>query len=163
MNRFHLVLLLIVATGASSCILLHAQTKAGPEPCHSTVTGKLDILPLTSKVYGNERNLRIWLPPGYSDAENAKVTYPVLYMFDGTWLFDQCTAPGTQGEWKVDETLTELISKHEVEPIIVVGIDSNSHRDAEYAPYGNPFAFSGPLKIVYRHLPPQCHLQHLLQ
>jgi enterochelin esterase-like enzyme len=143
LNRFHLVLLIVV-TGASSFIHLHSQTKSDPEPCHSTVTGKLEIVPLTSKVYGNERNLRIWLPPGYSDAENAKVTYPVLYMFDGMWLFDRCTAPGTQGEWKVDETLTELISKHEVEPIIVVGIDSNSHRDAEYAPFGNPLFFGAP-------------------
>ena len=65
-------------------------------------------------------------------------------MFDGTWLFDRCTAPGTQGEWKVDETLTELIAKHEVEPIIVVGIDSNNHRNEEYAPYGNPLFFGTP-------------------
>jgi enterochelin esterase-like enzyme len=145
LNRFrHLVLSLISTTVAFSSTLLQAQTKSAPEPCHSTVTGKLDIVPLTSKIYGNERNLRIWLPPGYNDAENAKVTYPVLYMFDGTWLFDRCTAPGTQGEWKVDEMLTELIAKHEVEPIIVVGIDSNSHRNEEYAPYGNPLFFGEP-------------------
>jgi enterochelin esterase-like enzyme len=72
------------------------------------------------------------------------MTYPVLYMFDGTWLFDKCTAPPTQGEWNVDETLTDLIAKHEVEPMIVVGIDSNEHRDAEYAPYGNPVFFGAP-------------------
>jgi enterochelin esterase-like enzyme len=90
--------------------------------------------------------LRIWLPPGYHDPQNAQTTYSILYMFDGTWLFDRCTAPGTQGEWKVDETLTDLIAKHEVEPIIVVGIDSNQHRDSELASYGNPLFF-GPPKV----------------
>jgi enterochelin esterase-like enzyme len=106
--------------------------------------GDLEIVPLTSKIYGNERKLSIWLPPGYRDAAHQQTTYSVLYMFDGTWLFDKCTAPGSQGEWKIDETLTELIGKREVEPIIVVGIDSNQHRDEEYAPYGNPLFFGPP-------------------
>jgi len=92
----------------------------------------LEVVPLSSKVYGNERKLRVWLPPGYRDAANQETKYSVLYLFDATWLFDKCTAPGSQGEWKVDETLTELITKHEIEPIIVVGIDSTDHRDAEY-------------------------------
>jgi enterochelin esterase-like enzyme len=68
-------------------------------------------------------------------------------MFDSTWLFDRCTAPQAQGEWNVDETLMELIEKHEAEPIIVVGIDSNEHRESEYLPYGNPI-FYGPPKIL---------------
>jgi hypothetical protein len=55
-------------------------------------------------------------------------------MFDGTWLFDRYTAPGTQGEWKIDETLTGLITQQQVEPIIVMGIDSNANRDVELAP-----------------------------
>ena len=106
LNRFRLVLALIVATTiAPLSALLHAQATPASEPCHSTVTGDLDVVPLSSKIYGNERKIRVWLPPGYRDVAQEKTTYPVLYMFDGTWLFDKCTAPGSQGEWKVDETL----------------------------------------------------------
>jgi enterochelin esterase-like enzyme len=85
------------------------QTPPNPAPCRSTVTGDLEIVPFTSKVFGNERKLRIWLPPGYHDAAQEQTTYSVLYMFDSTWLFDRCTAPQAQGEWNVDETLMELI------------------------------------------------------
>jgi enterochelin esterase-like enzyme len=74
-------------------------------------------------------------------------------MFDGTWLFDRCTAPGTQGEWKIDETLTELIIHHQVEPIIVVGIDSSANRDVELAPFGNPIFYGGPKVFQGAHVP----------
>ncbi len=84
-----------------------AQT---PAPCKSTASGDIEIVPLKSTVFSNERNLRIWLPPGYHDAANASKTYPVLYLFDGQALFDRCTAPGQIGEWRVDETLADPIS-----------------------------------------------------
>lgn len=132
---------------------LPAQTTSSPQPCQPTVTGDLEVVTLASRIYSNERKLRIWLPPGYHDAGNEKNTYPVLYMFDGTWLFDKCTAPPAQGEWNVDETLTDLIRKHEVAPIIVVGIDSNEHRDAEYVPYGNPLFFGPPKVFMGARLP----------
>ena len=139
------------------CVLLcgfHAARAQGPsQSCKSTVTGDLEIVPLVSKIYGNERNLRVWLPPGYHDAENAQTTYSVLYVFDGTWLFDRCTAPGTQGEWKVDETLTDLITHKQVEPIIVVGIDSTAKRDVELAPYGNPLFYGPPKAFQGIHVP----------
>ena len=50
----------------------------GPVPCASTATGDIEIVPLKSTVFSNERNLRIWLPPGYHDAANASKAYPVL-------------------------------------------------------------------------------------
>lgn len=146
LKKFCRGLAFAVMVAATLSGYVYGQTPTAAGPCSSTVTGDLEIVPLSSKVYGNERKLRIWLPPGYHDAAQEKTTYSVLYMFDATWLFDQCTAPPTQGEWNVDETLTELIAKHEVEPIIVVGIDSNEHRDSEYAPYGNPI-FYGPPKV----------------
>jgi predicted alpha/beta superfamily hydrolase len=130
-----------------------SYSQTSPSSCKSTVTGELEIVPLTSKIYGNERKLRVWLPPGYSEKSNAQTTYSVLYMFDGTWLFDRCTAPGTQGEWKIDETLTDLMSRNEVEPIIVVGIDSNTNRDVELAPSGNPIYFGAPKVFQGAHVP----------
>jgi enterochelin esterase-like enzyme len=147
LKRFRL--LLAMTTAISMAALpnrLYGQTSPTTGSCRPTVTGDLEIVPLMSKIYGNERKLRIWLPPGYRDAAQQRTTYSVLYMFDGTWLFDQCTAPASQGEWKIDETLTQLIAGNEVEPVIVVGIDSNQHRDEEYAPYGNPLFF-GPPKV----------------
>ncbi len=135
---------LLVALSVTIARSAIAQTSS--QPCQSTVTGDLEIVPIASKIYGNERNLRIWLPPGYGDPTNSQTTYSVLYIFDGTWLFDRCTAPGTQGEWKIDEILTDLIAHHQVEPIIVVGIDSTAKRDVELAPFGNPL-FYGPAKV----------------
>jgi enterochelin esterase-like enzyme len=138
-HLFSAVLVVVAIFGG-----LPAYSQVASASCKATVTGDLEVVPLTSKIYGNQRNLRVWLPPGYHDQANAQITYSVLYMFDGTWLFDRCTAPGTQGEWKIDETLTDLIAKHEVEPIIVVGIDSNANRDMELAPFGNPLFYGSP-------------------
>jgi enterochelin esterase-like enzyme len=116
-----------------------SQTPSAAAPCKSTVEGVLEIVPLQSKVYSNTRNLRVWLPPGYNDAANAKRTYPVLYLLDAQMLFDRCTAPGQIAEWRVDETLTDLITKHSIDPIIVVGIDNTGrNRTHEFAPYLNP-------------------------
>ena len=116
-----------------------SQTPSAASTCKSTVEGVLQIVPLTSKVYANTRNLRVWLPPGYDDAANAKRTYPVLYLFDGQMLFDRCTGPGQIFEWRVDETLTDLITRHVIDPIIVVGIDNTGKsRTHEFAPYSNP-------------------------
>jgi predicted alpha/beta superfamily hydrolase len=63
----------------------------------------------------------------------------VLYLFDGQNLFDRCTGPGHIFEWRVDETLTELINRHSIDPIIVVGIDNaGKNRTHEFGSYPNP-------------------------
>ncbi|RIE02368.1 alpha/beta hydrolase [Cohnella faecalis] len=68
----------------------------------------------------NKRDLRIYLPPGYSDYTNRR--YPVLYMHDGQGLFD----PGSfsQASWLVHETADRLIAEGRLEEIIIVGIDN---------------------------------------
>jgi predicted alpha/beta superfamily hydrolase len=114
-----------------------------PAPCTSTATGDIEIVPFKSTVFGNERKLRIWLPPGYHDAVNASKAYPVLYLFDGQNLFDRCTAPGQIAEWRVDETVADLIGRGAIPPIIVVGIDNaGAQRNHEYQPYVNPLLVS---------------------
>lgn len=81
-----------------------------------------------------ERDLLVWLPPGYDDPDNAARRYPVLYLFDAQNLYDQ--PPGIPGEWRVDETLTELIGGGRVEPIIVVGVPhAGGLRISEYLPF----------------------------
>lgn len=82
---------------------------------------------------GQTRDLLVWLPPGYDDAKNASVKYPVLYMHDGQNVFSKpATAPG---EWQMDETAGRLIEEGKIRPLIVVGIPhSGSTRTAEYLP-----------------------------
>jgi enterochelin esterase-like enzyme len=126
--------------GAGADPRLFAET---PAPCSSTASGDIEIVPLKSTVFGNERNLRVWLPPGYHDVANASKTYPVLYLFDAQMLFDRCTAPGQLAEWRVDESLADLIGHGVMPPIIVVGVDNaGAHRNHEYQPYPNPLLAS---------------------
>lgn len=116
-----------------------ARLQASGQACKSTVTGTLEVIPLESKVYGNRRSLRVWLPPGYSDPSGALKRYPVLYLFDGQMLFDRCTSQPFPDEWHVDETMTDLIARKAVAPVIVVGVDNAGpgHREEEYSRYGS--------------------------
>lgn len=79
------------------------------------------------------RTLRVWVPPSYDDRVNATVAYPVLYLFDGQNVFDKPeTAPG---EWRADETASDLIGKHAMRPIIIVGVPHGGvSRVLEYLP-----------------------------
>lgn len=113
---------------------------AQQQACRSTVTGDLRVEQIDSLVFPGPHTLRIWLPPGYSDAANAQRTYPVLYMLDGQNMFDICPSMFHE-EWQVDETLTRLIGEGKVEPIIVVGIDSpgdDARRGNELLPMPDP-------------------------
>ncbi|HEU4507268.1 MAG TPA: alpha/beta hydrolase-fold protein [Pyrinomonadaceae bacterium] len=78
-----------------------------------------------------DRDLIVWLPPGYEAETNRR--YPVIYMHDGQNVFDPVTSSfGT--DWSIDETADELIRKKSIEPIIVVGIYNTSERMREYTP-----------------------------
>jgi enterochelin esterase-like enzyme len=118
---------------------LQAKVEAASlEPaCTSTVTGTLEVIPLESKVYGDKRFMRVWLPIGYSSSKASAKRYPVLYLFDAQDLFDRCTSRPGQDEWHVDETLTDLIARKAVQPLIVVGIDNSGpgRRENEYSRY----------------------------
>ena len=120
----------LVAGGAAE-----GQAEGQAQACRRTVTGTLEVFDLTSKVFGNVRKARVWLPPGYGDEANRGRSYPVLYIFDGQNVFDACTSFGGK-EWRVDETLTRLIGEGKVEPMIVVGIDhAKEQRAYEWLPW----------------------------
>jgi predicted alpha/beta superfamily hydrolase len=94
--------------------------------------GNLWLHELTSKIFGNTRLLRVWLPPDY-DGWGA-TRYPVLYLNDGQNLFDPATAfAGVH--WQVGETATRLIAEEKIRPLIIVGIDNTKNRAREYIPY----------------------------
>lgn len=76
------------------------------------------------------RDVTILLPADYDETD---AHYPVLYMHDGKNLFE----PGrtiTGDEWRVDETLSRMISQGAARPAIVVAIDQVEARWREYAP-----------------------------
>jgi enterochelin esterase-like enzyme len=124
----------LLILGVPMVATLKSQVQA--QACKSTVTGALELIPLESKVYRNKRSLRVWLPPGYSNPVAASKRYPVLYLFDGQLLFDRCTSQPFPDEWHVDETMTDLIARKAVAPLIVVGIDNaGPDRTDEYSRY----------------------------
>jgi predicted alpha/beta superfamily hydrolase len=100
-----------------------------------TATGDLRIYPFQSRIYRNDRFLRVWVPPGYDDAENAARQYPVLYLNDGQNLFEPATSFNGV-EWQVDETADRLIRERVIPPLIIVGIDNaGKDRVREYMPH----------------------------
>lgn len=100
-----------------------------------TATGDLRIHPFHSRIYRNDRFLRVWLPPGYDDAQNAARHYPVLYLNDGQNLFEPATSFNGV-EWQVDETADRLIREQMIPPLIIVGIDNaGKDRVREYMPH----------------------------
>jgi enterochelin esterase-like enzyme len=125
--------LLILGIPGEATLKAEAPTQA----CKSTVTGTLEMVPFESKVYGDKRRMRVWLPTGYSSSKTSAKRYPVLYLFDAQDLFDRCTSRPGQDEWHVDEILTDLIARKAVQPLIVVGIDNSGpgHREDEYSRY----------------------------
>ena len=85
-----------------------------------------------SEVLGNDRDITIYLPPGYNDRDD--VRYPVLYMNDGQNLFEPERAFIPGQNWRLAEAADEKIGARTTRPMIIVGIDNNDSRIDEYTP-----------------------------
>jgi predicted alpha/beta superfamily hydrolase len=97
-----------------------------------TLTGNVTRHAFRSDVFGSERHVWVYLPPGYEDDESR---YPVLYMHDGQNVFDGATAFIAGKEWRADETAEQLIDEGRIEPLIIVAVDNGGEsRIAEYTP-----------------------------
>ena len=140
--------LTLVALVSASSMASSAQVL-----CQPTVEGSLRIESLQSATYGDKRTVRIWLPPGYDAAENARKHYPVLYMFDGQTLFDACTAFSGEQELQIDETVSRLVEVKRIDAMIVVGMDSSARRPHEYRPYRDNVADPTSPEPIGRELP----------
>ncbi len=104
--------------------------------------GELRLHELQSRIFRNTRQLRVWLPPGYSAPENQGRHYPVFYLNDGQNLFDPATAY-IGVDWQADEAAGRLIGENRIPPLIIVGIDNaQKDRAKEYLPYRS---FSPPV------------------
>ncbi len=98
-------------------------------------TGDLRLHKFRSRIFRNSRFLRVWLPPGYDDAENESRRYPALYLNDAQNLFEAATSY-TGIEWQADEAADRLIREGAIPPLIVVGIDNaTTNRIREYMPH----------------------------
>lgn len=92
--------------------------------------GRIVQLKNFKSAYVPARNIDVWLPDGYSEKNN----YPVLYMHDGQMLFDS-SINWNKKEWRVDETVTNLMHSKKINPCIVVGIwNTGISRHTEYCP-----------------------------
>src|SRR5208283_5705855 len=106
--------------------------KPGPDLGVPVARGNLWLHELRSRIFGNTRLLRVWLPPDY-DGWGA-TRYPVLFLNDGQNLFDPLTAfAGVH--WHAGETAVRLIDELKIRPLIIVGIDNTKNRASEYIPY----------------------------
>jgi predicted alpha/beta superfamily hydrolase len=84
-----------------------------------------------SRFLPDDRDLSVYLPPGYDDSRQ----YPVLYLHDGQNLFDPHTSFIPGRTWQVAETADAAIEAGEVEPLLIVGIaNTGERRMSEYTP-----------------------------
>jgi predicted alpha/beta superfamily hydrolase len=111
---------------------LRIKTKRAAIAALPVPAGNVWLHELNSRIFGNTRLVRVWLPPDY-DGWGA-THYPVLYLNDGQNLFNPVTAfAGVH--WQVGETATRLIAEQKIRPLIIVGIDNTKNRAQEYIPY----------------------------
>ncbi|MDQ3314512.1 MAG: alpha/beta hydrolase-fold protein [Verrucomicrobiota bacterium] len=98
-----------------------------------TLTGNIQSHPdFPSKFLGNNRDVLVYLPPGYRRARTRR--FPVLYLQDGQNVFDAATAFGGV-EWGADETAQLLVNQKLIEPVIIVAIaNAGEARLHEYTP-----------------------------
>lgn len=90
-----------------------------------------------SKILKNERDLIVYLPPGYEEQPERR--FPVLYLQDGQNLFDGATSFVPGMDWRVGQTADHLIGSGAVEPVIIVGIyNTGKYRIREYTPSRMP-------------------------
>lgn len=124
-------------------VLLLLMTNLAKSQTPTPSFGKIVQIENFKSAYIKERNISIWLPENYNQG---KSKFSVLYMHDGQMLFDSNITWNKQ-EWKVDETITELIRSKKITNTIVVGIwNGGSERHNEYTPQ-KPFE---SLPLSYR-------------
>lgn len=133
----HFVIVMVLVCGGAAAQQPHSLT--GDVRLHKN---------FHSKVLNNDRDVIVYLPPGY-DANKSR-HYPVLYLHDGQNLFDGATSFIPGQEWRVDETAQSLISGGRIEPLIIVGIyNAGAERINEYTPVADIRSKAGGKADLY--------------
>jgi predicted alpha/beta superfamily hydrolase len=86
------------------------------------------VISTNSHVTG--RWVRVYFPRGYN--ENTNRRYPVVYMSDGTNVFQP---GGTYGCWNADTTANAEIKGGRMREAIIVGVPCANNRQVEYLPH----------------------------
>lgn len=97
-----------------------------------------------SKFLAKDRNVMVWLPPGYNTETTKR--YPVLYLHDGGTVMV---------EWRIDEIAKPLIAAGQIEPLIIVFVPHGGtleDRFDEYAPTRPPNFPNGGRADLYGQL-----------
>lgn len=113
--------------GANRLVVLDVATPADVHPYfRSSPDGSFEEpITIASRELGRDLSIRIYLPPGYAEAERR--TFPVVYMQDGKNLFFPEEA-FLGREWHVDETVAKLDGMSAADPVIVVGIHAGDRK-----------------------------------
>ncbi len=120
-------------------------------------TGTIDrIEDWHSNLLNDDRGIWIYEPPSY--AENPAQTYPVVYMQDGQNLFyDEDSFSGVS--WNVGGAMDQGATDGTIPEAIVIGIENDANRTAEYTPVADPDDGGGSadayLAFVVQELKPQ--------
>ncbi|MFP5227214.1 MAG: alpha/beta hydrolase [Acidobacteriota bacterium] len=100
------------------------------EPAHARVRKHAGF---TSRFLPGEREISVYLPPGYED--DPERAYPLLILQDGQNLFDPATSFIPGKTWRVAESADDAITSGEVEPLVIAGVaNAGERRIAEYTP-----------------------------
>ncbi|HKR63521.1 MAG TPA: alpha/beta hydrolase-fold protein [Thermoanaerobaculia bacterium] len=96
--------------------------------------GRLEHIPgFASAIFGNSREITVYLPPGYDDRDDRR--YPVLYMQDGQNVFDAHRAFIPGQHWRMQEAADAAIGSRTASPMIIVAVDNAGvGRIDEYTP-----------------------------
>ena len=121
-----------------ACLVIVFACFAAPAQRTHTLTGDVRLhKDFHSQVLGNDRDLIVYLPPGYDNSPRQK--YSVLYFHDGQNLFDGATSYIPGQEWRLHEAAQALIATRKIEPLIIVGIyNTGKDRVEEYTPVPDP-------------------------
>ncbi len=103
------------AEGSDATTMPYLGKQAG------NATGTLETFPLDSKILGNHRTLRIYLPPGYRANTH---DYGLLLAYDGNQYTTAIPTP---------TILDSMIAAHRIRPVVAVFLESPD-RDVEFPP-----------------------------
>ena len=82
-----------------------------------------------------ERELYIYLPPGYHDPDAQEARYPVLYLHDGQNCFETFSEDAFGETWRAEQAADAMIAAGRVRPCIIVGVSNGGEkRLEEYQP-----------------------------
>lgn len=112
------------------CVCLLAVSTFAQAQLPKVSAGRLIRIDSFPSQYLDARKIDIWLPETYDGI----TPHAVLYMHDGQMLFDSTTT-WNKKDWRVDETLSQLMREGKIRNTIVVGIwNGGASRHVDYFP-----------------------------